>query len=658
MDPVSAAGIGLAVVSVAAQCFTGAMQALHLISTARGLKPELKYLSIRLRLEQQRCYNWASASGLLRYIEEEDEDALDANLTGLRRTAIFEILVQIEVLVTGFIKYKGKYSSLVPDSDDSQSSWEDYTSRMELDDTPNSDVSDFVPNITRLWQHARLSISSAQLPQRIRWAVQDKVKYEGLIDRLRELNDALLSLVDSNLRSAIHQSTHETRLSILQLHSKVDDLTQLIKALLPNLGDTNLHIALESREPFDGSNVLASHLSLQGHGDSQIEDDVLIAKLARFKVLNSSIEEGASLDNHLMKELSIAEPQAVSKGMRVSRSSLHLVQHRESMEVTLDRSDAIYYSRGATPQQVWIEWKRYVPTDARLRPSPTLLDRVQKLSALLGDPKKPRSLRVPLCLGYFDDAEHHSDGQGSDDRPPNCRFGFVFLKPEKTSIISLHDLLERVPMPPLTRRVALAKAVANCILSLHSVNWLHKNLSSSNILLTFPCDMSVESLKSWTVDFSNPYISGFDYARPAQRGDMTEMPTVRSGNNLYRHPDAHGYESEEGMTFKKSFDVYSLGVVLVEIAAWRTVDDILGLTKISRTASKLVQDKLLNENAISEAIEAFTGARFEAVVRTCLTGPEAFGVGAEEDQTHDAVGVRLSRGFHEKVMRPLEEIRT
>ena len=44
MDPGTAAGLSLAVIGVAVQCFTGLMSALRLIAAARGLKPEYRFL--------------------------------------------------------------------------------------------------------------------------------------------------------------------------------------------------------------------------------------------------------------------------------------------------------------------------------------------------------------------------------------------------------------------------------------------------------------------------------------------------------------------------------------------------------------------------------------------------------------------------------------
>ena len=246
MDPVSAASIGLAVVGLAAQCFSGAMQALQIISTARGLKAEYRYLTIRLRLEQQRCYNWAVKSGLLEWMEGDgDYQVLAPDLTGLNRNVILEVLAQMEALTVGFVRYKGEYGGLVPDTEGLGSGYLLSTGANQGDST-EADAAELIPDIRRFLAKARHSVSATKLPERVKWAVQDRDKYEKLVSRFEELNTALVDLVNSRLQDAIHSSTSATRLSVLQLHDKVDDLNQLIKALQPSKGLESLRTLSET----------------------------------------------------------------------------------------------------------------------------------------------------------------------------------------------------------------------------------------------------------------------------------------------------------------------------------------------------------------------------------------------------------------------------
>ncbi|MCJ1307513.1 hypothetical protein MMC25_001159 [Agyrium rufum] len=681
MDPASAAGLGLAVVGVAAQCFTGLMQALQLIATARGLKPEYKYLTLRLQLEQQRTYSWASGCGLLSYMEG-GETALDVSLTGLKRGDILEILAQMRALATGFIKYKGRYDSLVPDFEAGEDHTPIILAQPTLKATRDDKLYNSMPSMGRFLDQVWHVTTSSTLPKRVRWAIQDNDKFKELISRLNELNNALLNLLDTNVSRNILESTLETRMSVLQLHDKIDDLDRLIKALLPitvprKEGVHTISWIQEAEQEYRRN----TNLDYNGSGrtiESAHNLDIAIAKLARFKASNASIEEGTLLDEQTVKDLAIAQPDTRLVKARLSRRHVYVDADPPFTKLRPRHSNGIYRPSASKIQPVWIEWKKYVPSDAHLSPDPIILDRVQKLAALLCDVNKPDSLRVATCLGYFNDAERadatrdaedQDEIEDTDDRPPECRFGFVFLKPEGGPVVTLHHLLNKAPKPSLSRRIALAQAIANCLLSLHSVNWLHKSLRSSNIL--FAGDERFLPTGTHNINLSSPFVSGFDYARPALAGEMTEIPTIRSENSLYQHPNAHGEGARESISFKKTFDIYSLGVILAEIALWRPVEELLkkqndeAWSKTARLSSKRgstwtaedVRNTLLSIVTI-DAVEADAGTRFQAVVNTCLMGPEALGLDAKEDESDRKVGLKLQTFFYRKVVRRLEEIQT
>jgi len=554
MDPATAAGIGLAVMSLASQCFTGAMQgiaialrlnllifanegcaAIQLISSAKNLAPEHKYLTIRLRLEQQRLCNWGAEVGLQRYIDGNvDADADHLDMLGLNKEIIIDTIFQIQMLATDFIECQKKFGVLVPD-DFKQTGQEPMGENLNDSSlTIFPDIMDFL----KKQRHVSPLIKS--LPKRLKWAAFYREKYEGLIDRLRGFNDVLIDLVDSNARIAICRSTRETNTTILHLHSRIDDLLQLFRALLPE-NSAGVPVTPAATSPYD------SNLYTQQKRD--------LAGLAYFKAVNISIESNF--------HLTFAGPRAEERcawGMKLARSDIHLSNDLESTD---DRCEADYeLGDGQSRQRVWVEWREYDPlmqAQTTLHPS-----RVDKLVSLLSDVHKPNLLCVPHCIGYFDDPRCKENNYRTG------RLGFVFEKPSPVSAspVSLRSLIMLRNKPLLTDRIAIAKAIANCLMSLHSVNWLHKGLRSQNILF-FPKDGS-------TVEYSCPYLSGFGYARPAFREDMTEMMSQNPEADMYRHPRTHGLGPWEGRQgFKRTFDVYSLGVVLVEIATWQVIETVL-----------------------------------------------------------------------------------
>ena len=62
---------------------------------------------------------------------------------------------------------------------------------------------------------------------------------------------------------------------------------------------------------------------------------------------------------------------------------------------------------------------------------------------------------------------------------------------------------------------------------------------------------------------------------------MSEAPSDNSAADIYRHPFVQSRNNCEDATdresYKISVDLYSLGIVLLEIARWKTIDCILGI---------------------------------------------------------------------------------
>ena len=227
--------------------------------------------------------------------------------------------------------------------------------------------------------------------------------------------------------------------------------------------------------------------------------------------------------------------------------------------------------------------------------------------------------------------------------------------PAVTEPISLHDLLttSELDMPSLTKRITLMRLLAETVERLHAVDWLHKGLRSSNILL-FP------HARTGEINYADPLISGFDYLRPATDEDMSEIPSDNPAADIYRHPFVRSRNNcEDGAgreSYKKSFDLYSLGIVLLEIEYWKTVDSILGihLDDASPRQTRCVQKRLLiDEPRHLKWVKSHVGDTVEGMVRACLSRPEAFGLDRNADEKRDAVAAMLQREFGERFVGKL-----
>ena len=193
--------------------------------------------------------------------------------------------------------------------------------------------------------------------------------------------------------------------------------------------------------------------------------------------------------------------------------------------------------------------------------------------------------------------------------------------------------------------------MSNCLLYLHAVNWLHKGLRSHNIIFF--------RTVAGHVDYSKPYLSGFDFSRPARPDEMTDIPGDAE-HNFYRHPHAQSVNPGERERFKKSFDIYSLGVLFVEIAHWASVDTILKINvSVARGRPSIalrVRQNLLAGDMIEE-VGACMGSVYEDATRKCLAGGRELGLLEGDDETDDSVAARLSMALHEEVVKRLGDVR-
>ena len=177
------------------------------------------------------------------------------------------------------------------------------------------------------------------------------------------------------------------------------------------------------------------------------------------------------------------------------------------------------------------------------------------LNMLQREPKPP-DFRVLKCLGAFPDIG-------------NCRFGIVYAYPDENKIpVKLHSLFQRqkrrISPPGLSERLALATALVTSVHAFHISGWLHKNINSHNVL--FFCQSLVPLAG---LDFEDPYMVGFNHSRQNNPNAYTDGP-VNSNREDYQHPSYRNGDTR----FRQEFDVYSLGLLLLEIGLWSSLEEI------------------------------------------------------------------------------------
>jgi hypothetical protein len=153
--------------------------------------------------------------------------------------------------------------------------------------------------------------------------------------------------------------------------------------------------------------------------------------------------------------------------------------------------------------------------------------------------------------------------------------------------ISLRDMLRTKNIDHFrsllshTMRFELAQSLAQSILYLHTAGWLHRGIRSSHIIFCsereFFSDTHEQLEQLEQLDL--PYLAGFDYTYlpPYDAGDEKLQVHIKE-RQLYRHPDVQHdptttYDAAIGdndPSFTKNHDIYSFGVILVELGLLRS----------------------------------------------------------------------------------------
>jgi len=205
-------------------------------------------------------------------------------------------------------------------------------------------------------------------------------------------------------------------------------------------------------------------------------------------------------------------------------------------------------------QPVLVEWKS-VDSSSGTAHTDMVEQRIALLARLLKAKLKPRELRTLECLGVV-----RQPGPGDGD----ISYGMLFATPSATPPRSLHDIVDNSPdEPALGDWLAIAKNAVEAVLFLHMAGWLHKAIRSDNVLFFD------------AADYSNLRIVGFEYSRQAASAQQTEGTKDDLRFNLYRHPDVQsGLANRQRVPFMARHDVYSLGIVLLEIGLRQTVSSL------------------------------------------------------------------------------------
>ncbi|KAK5097621.1 hypothetical protein LTR70_000666 [Exophiala xenobiotica] len=584
MDPFTTAGLGLGITSLTLQLLGGCIKGYEMFLRMSEMPSQYEHLRVRMSLEQSRLLNWGEKVGLLEETLEQPSLTLQ-----LHRNVIVDVLSEIQRLFKDCLKIQSQIERV---AEDRNAGLVKHAKQLT---TQRSEKDSLLAEAIRAWD------KTTEFPTRLQWALVKQEKFERLVEKLINYNDAIVSLLDRTTIQQLHDMQVQSQLTMLQLTSQVDDLHKLALAIqvqtsdrinAPPTNQVQRAPGVSARNPYGGSSF---------------------ARLATFKAQQLALEtdsetQGAGLIDRALLLL---------KGTYAARS---LAVYRQD--------------------NVWVEWKDYDPDNQLLSQQGMIEQRVQKLATLLSIEDTPQEFRAPHCVGYIHDKDEDT-----------ARYGLVYSLPHSIpgSVPStLLDAIQHGAKPSLTQRIRLAHIITSSLMYLHSVNWLHKGIRSGNIVFFVPPGQKP--------DYDAPIISGLEYARPDLPEELTEKPSENFEYDLYRHPDALG---RSDVRSKKSWDIYSLGVVLIELAFWKSIGDILDLHVGQRRAwSRLrkVREMLLSDEFLNRVgVEA--GEIYQDVVRRCIAGGMLLGIPEGVDEGEPDVGAEMQRVLSELVVGKLSSMK-
>ncbi|KAI0440443.1 prion-inhibition and propagation-domain-containing protein [Xylaria telfairii] len=648
-DPLSVLGAAIGVTSLIMQITDECIKGFKVYNDAVNMPESYRFLQIRIQLEQQRFLNFGLEAGIL-YEDGELCATLHVN-----RSLLLGVLAEIKTLMERYAAANGKYKHFMAqenvDWNDNKEPEFDIMNLLFLPgdekqaeeiskgdkNQPSTRLHKLGKGIARTGRNFRTIISERK---RLEWATIDKDSFEQLVSKLGDLNSFLIALLDSAQLQRLQDSMSTTYSAILQIRNDLGSLTTLVKALTP-IAETRKKSSVEN----DG---LGNHPLSQiaaAETDAEKKKKQHLKQLVEIKMKFIRMDQpSGEAAVHLERTDFLIPPLPLNK--------FTFAQGTLQFEELQQRTRATY--RGSSI--VWVEWMSALPTNGVDQSTLEHEVRISLLTDLLRD-VKPTGFRAPPCLGYVKAVDYDT----------GTRFGIVFdtvaAHGVQSEFVTLRELLGRRPKPSLNLRVLLCAVLAQCVHTFHSVNWLHKGLRSDNVLFF--------ASSSGSVDLDSPYVSGFELSRPSPIESMTEKPGFDPSKDIYRHPNAQS--SQMDGHYRKCYDLYSLGVVLIEIALWKPIEEIVGFENLRKAKPSALQDMqawLLGRPRTSKVtlpsisidagpclqqLESTCGEAFRNIVKRCLTADE-IETAQYLGESGSAVAVRLQKITEQDVAKKLEDL--
>ncbi|RMJ16884.1 hypothetical protein CDV36_003505 [Fusarium kuroshium] len=203
--------------------------------------------------------------------------------------------------------------------------------------------------------------------------------------------------------------------------------------------------------------------------------------------------------------------------------------------------------------------------------------------------------------------------------PDSMQFLFAQIPPSQTTAMSTLEkfiALGAQAVVSLGARLRLAHKLAEAVFFLHTTGFFHKNITSSSVVIFRRKGSS--GAHSSVLD--NAYLMGFDLIRGAEAKTTKEgtvkapesMATTIWDFDIFQHPDR--LQGSASPMYINTYDVYSLGVVLLEVGLWEELAEAVAGLDASNPPAWAEQ---LSETPVSN-LGPRVGERYQRLVAWCL----------------------------------------
>lgn len=374
--------------------------------------------------------------------------------------------------------------------------------------------------------------------KKLRWASLDQDRIRELVSQITYFNNCLQGLLESAEQDFVRVGLAALLRDLVSRSTDRVDL-DLLRVLLDKE-------AISGADAVDAAAILKQARLLTGV-DKRKGEKNLTSTVQNLSASSSNIGAPPPRERPKLSKLSPAalirkSPKAEEKGREVA--TYNLVTTKKIVRAC-----------------VLMEWKRVDKSnDQRLQ------KRIQELCFLMTN-LSDTTFHCPKFIGYLK-RELSGDYNAyayvwelvnlSTDTNPE-------IEPQIRPLSTLFDHPRRVS---LSERYRIAHDLAETVLQLHTAGWLHKAICSDNILFV---ERGSSTWENGTVH--GPYITGYEYSR--NTFEDTEKFPADPTLELYQHPLSQGSGQVSDVSFRKSFDLYALGCVLVELALWQNLEKVL-----------------------------------------------------------------------------------